>query len=269
VRSPTAESPAELAAPTRPERSDAGLTPGTVFHDLDAPWCPEMVVIPAGRFLMGSPEGEAGSSDDERPQHEVTIAHPFALGRYPVTFGEYDQFCEKTFRPRLGDKGWGRGRRPVIGVSWVDATDYCAWLSMQTGKPYRLPSEAEWEYACRAGTTTAYWWGDRFDATKANAAGKVGRTSEVGSYLANPWGLFDMHGNVWEWCEDLWHDDYNDAPRDGAAWVAGRPSERVRRGGSFEDRPRALRSAVRDPREPDDRGFRGFRVARSLTTLSA
>ena len=178
----------------------------------DALWAPEMVVLPAGSFLMGSPEGEAGRRENEGPQRQVDVAS-FAIGRYPVTFDEYDHFCEAMGNRKAFNIGSGRGRTPVISVSWHDAVDFAAWLSKQTGKTYRLPSEAEWEYACRAGTTTAYWWGDDFDPRMANTAGGgPGRTTEVGSYPANPWGLFDMLGNVWEWAKDDWKDYPDYAP---------------------------------------------------------
>ncbi len=186
----------------------------------DAPFAPEMVVLPAGSFLMGSPEGETGRHKPEGPQREVIVAG-FAIGRYPVTFAEYDHFCEAAGWKMPDDESWGRGRMPVINVSWDDAVAYAVWLSEQTGKRYRLPSEAEWEYACRAGTATAYWWGDDFNAKKANTEeGGPGRTTEVGSYPANPWGLFDTLGNVSEWVEDHWHDTYEGAPPDTQAWLS-------------------------------------------------
>ena len=190
-----------------------------VFRDVDAPWCPELVALPAGEFLMGSPESEEGRFVDEGPRHRVTIGRRFALGRYPVTFEEYDHFCvTQLAKPKDGN--WGRGRRPVINVIWRDAVYYCDWLSRQTDKLYRLPSEAEWEYACRARTTTRYSFGDAITPKDANyAESKIGKTTEVGSYPPNPWGLHDMHGNVWEWVEDVWHDSYNGAPVDGSAWT--------------------------------------------------
>ena len=192
------------------------LDPGTVFRDIDEPWCPEMVVIPPGEFMMGSTEAEK-----ERPQHQVRIVYRLAVGRYPVTFEEYDHFAPPWEEPP-SDEGWGRGRRPVINVSWDDAEAYVEWLGRETGQPYRLLSEAEWEHACRAGTTTRYSWGYEITAENANYGKNVGETSEVGSYPANPFGLYDMQGNVWEWVEDRWHDNYVGAPHDGSAWTEGK-----------------------------------------------
>lgn len=148
-----------------------------VFREVDAPWRPELVALPAGEFLMGSPEKEEGRWDAEGPQHEVTIGRRFGIGRYPVTFDEYDHFCAAIKREKLRDQGWGRGRRPVIGVSWRDALDYCQWLAKETGQPYRLPSEAEWEYACRAGTTTRYSWGNTITPKDANYGESKSRRS--------------------------------------------------------------------------------------------
>ncbi|MBK8174672.1 MAG: SUMF1/EgtB/PvdO family nonheme iron enzyme [Rhodospirillales bacterium] len=254
--------------PERQQPSGAHLPDLAIFGD--APWCPELVMLPAGEFLMGSPAGEEGRYDSEGPQHRVRIDAGFALGRYPVTFEEYDHFCAMTKRERLGDEGWGRGRRPVINVSWWDAVAYCEWLSRETGQPYRLPSEAEWEYGCRAGTTTRYSWGDAITPKQANYdQSKHGKTTEVGGYPANPWGLYDMHGNVWEWVGDVWHGTYQGAPTDGSAWTDNEgiysSRDRVDRGGSWDSISWFLRSAFRSGIFPGDRvDYLGFRVARTL-----
>nr|MBX2855922.1 formylglycine-generating enzyme family protein [Paracoccaceae bacterium] len=201
---------------------------GTAFRDPLASGGdgPEMLIIPAGSFTMGSPLDEPGRYDWEGPQHQVRIARPFALGKYAVTFDDYDRYAAAAGVDKPEDEGWGRGRRPVINVTHMDADGYCRWLSEQTGAPYRLPSEAEWEYACRAGTTTPYWWGRQITLDQANYSpagrGKDGRgkTEPVEAFEPNPWGLHQMHGNVWEWCADHWHDSYRGAPTDGSAWGA-------------------------------------------------
>ena len=230
-------------------------------------WAPEMVVIPAGTFLMGSPEDEEGRYEIEGPQHKVTIGRSFELGRYAVTFDEYDYFCDRTGRKKPGDWDWGRDRRPVINVSWNHATAYTKWLSEETGETYHLPSEAEWEYACRAGTTSRYSWGDVIDPDKTNyRESGYGKTVEVGHYPANLLGLQEMHGNVLEWCEDVWHETYEGSPTDGSVWLEGGDQDRrVLRGGSWCLNSRSLRSAYRY------RSFAnnwyddvGFRVARTI-----
>ena len=233
---------------------------------------PLMVVIPAGRFLMGSPPEEPERSDDEGPQHEVRIAEPFAMGVYALTFEEYDRYCEATKREKPGDLGWGRANRPVIDVSWNDAQAYCVWLSEQAGRAYRLPSEAQWEYACRAGTTTPFHFGARIGTDQANFDGNYTyngsakgeyreQTVPVGSFPPNAFGLYDMHGNVWEWCEDAWHGNYKGAPTDGSAWEAKGDVSRVLRGGSGGYYPRFCRAAFRYDYAPDYRGrLIGFRV---------
>jgi formylglycine-generating enzyme required for sulfatase activity len=231
-----------------------------VFRDLGEPWCPEMVALPKGSFLMGSPKGVG--YDNERPQHYVSIGYRLAVGRYPVTFEEYDRFGAATRVPPPTDEGWGRGRRPVINVSWEDAQAYARWLGEVTGQPYRLLSEAEWEYAARAGTT-------QYDiiSEPTNSGEDVGRTTEVGSYPSNAWGLNDMHGNVWEWVEDCWNASYQGAPADGSVWATGDCCRRVLRGFSWIDiLAENLRSAVRLRNNPEVRTkVIGFRVARTLT----
>ncbi len=210
----------------------------------------EMVAIPGGEFMMGSPEGEG--LDNERPQHNVTV-QPFALGKYPITQAQYQQVMRKNPSSFKG------GDRPVECVSWGDAEEFCQRLSKQTGKEYRLPSEAEWEYACRARTTTAYYFGDTITKELANYEGS--ETTAVGQFSPNAFGLYDMHGNVWEWCEDNWHDNYEGAPNDGRAWVSGKGSIKVFRGGSWRLPPYDSCSVCRGSYRRDDRNYNvGFRV---------
>lgn len=231
---------------------------------------PELVVVPAGRFLMGSPETERGRSNAEGPQHEVCIARPFAVGRYPVTFAEWDAFVATgatCYKP--ADQDWGRGRQPVVNLSWDDAQSYVAWLREQTGQPYRLLSEAEWEYAARAGSQARYPWGNEPGVGQANFRDSgspwSGRqTSPVGSFEANAFGLHDMIGNVWEWVQDNWHDTYEGAPDDGSARQARR-GLRVLRGGSWDLDSAYCRAACRDGSVPEDRLINlGFRVCCGL-----
>lgn len=242
--------------------------PGQTFHDTlkTGGKGPLMVTIPAGRFLMGSPEKEPERRDSEGPQHEVQIARPFALGVYPVTFDDYDLFCQNSGLGKPNDRDWGRGNRPVINVSWNDAQAYVQWLSQQTGQQYRLPSEAEWEYACRAGTQTPYYFGSELTQGHANFSRIVGKTTPVGHYPPNTFGLYDTHGNVFEWVQDCWHDTYANAPGDGSAWLeadGGDCSSRVVRGGSWGYDPQVLRSAVRDGGSAENAGVGlGFRIAR-------
>ena len=265
--------PSAFAA--KPE-AEAEPKPGEEFQDGDT--CPEMVVLPAGSFTMGSPPGEKERDDDEGPQRSVAIPSAFAVGKFEVTFAEWeacvaDGGCS-AYKP--SDEGWGRGRLPVINVSWNDAKAYAAWLSKKTGKTYRLLSEAEWEYAARAGTTTPFSTGRTITTDQANFNGNFTyngsrkgqyrqKTVSVGSFPANAFGLHDMHGNVWEWVEDCYHDSYNGAPSDGSAWIARNCSRRVLRGGSWSGSPWFLRSAFRGW---DFTIFRlsnnGLRVARTL-----
>jgi formylglycine-generating enzyme required for sulfatase activity len=262
-------------APLSPERERA-LKPKDSFRECAG--CPEMVVMSAGRFTMGSRETEEGRSGDESPQHAVTFARPFAVGRFAVTFEEWDA-CVADGGCAISkplDQGWGRGRRPVIDVTWDDAKAYVSWLSNKTGKPYRLLSEAEREYVTRAGTTTPFWWGSSISSDQANydgtftyGGGAKGenrrRTVPVDSFQPNPWDLFQVHGNVREWLEDCYHDSYRGAPSDGTAWISGDCSRRAIRGGSWLFEPRRLRSASRDRNAPDRRfSGLGFRVARAL-----
>jgi len=270
-----------LAASSQAFAAEHASKPGRVFRDCAQ--CPEMVVIPGGSFLMGSPPVELGHRMDEGPQHRVTVQR-FAMGRYEVTFAEWDA-CKaaRWCRRQPKDLGWGRGRRPVINVSWGDAGQYTGWLNSEIGKArYRLPSEAEWEYAARAGTRTAYYWGARASHQYANYGSSdtesrggprgdiSGRdrwlnTSPVGSFPSNRFGLYDVLGNVWEWLEDCWHESYA-APSDGRAWTTLVDCRRrVLRGGSWRSGPLDLRSAIRSAAYfEESRNLFGFRVARTL-----
>lgn len=258
---------------------------------------PEMAVIPAGRFMMGSPDDEPGRYSDEGPQHEVAIAAPFALGRFAITRGEFSRFVAASGHDMSGGmRRWTGGewkndasrswrdpgfeqddRHPVVGVSWEDALAFCAWLSAEASETYRLPSEAEWECACRAGTTTPFWWGKTISPAQANYDGTIlydgggekgvwrQRTEPVDAFKPNAWGLHQTHGNVWEWCQDCWNATYDDAPDDGSAWMGGACSLAVLRGGSWDDAPRHARSALRLRFRRDLRGSSvGFRVALML-----
>ena len=269
---------------------EQALKPQDSFKE--CPHCPEMVVVPAGTFTMGSPTSEIGQNEHEKPLHRVTIARSFAVGKYEVTFAEWDACvsaggCKHNPEEGWGrpsDGGWGRGRQPVINVSWNDITaEYLPWLSRTTGKTYRLLSEAEWEYAARAGTTTPFSTGRTITLQQANfdghepygesstlwASGRKdlarGKTVEVGSFKPNAFGLYDMHGNVMEWVQDCLNSNYNGAPADGSAWTTGECDKRIPRGGSWQLDPKRLRSAQRLYLPPSFRSNNnGFRVARSL-----
>ncbi len=292
-----------------PVAATPSQVPGTVTRD--CPDCPEMVVIPPGRFTMGSPSNEEGRYDDEGPQHLVNINYPFYIGEYPITKTEFARFVSMTgYTPEEkcyihqtdGDlnetSGYGwkdpgftqSGREPVVCVNWNDVQAYIRWLSSITGKSYRLPTEAEWEYVARAGTTTRFYWGDdsgwntqmcryanAFDqaayrqhpgwkATELNCDDGYAHTSPVGSFPPNAFGIYDMAGNVWQWMEDCWNENYQGAPTNGAAWTTGSCEKRVIRGGSWDFNPRDLRSANRGWFTADDRiVFIGFRVTRTVT----
>ena len=247
---------------------------GEVFKDCEH--CPEMVVVPSGSFMMGSPPSEEGRRNSEGPRHRVTIGSPFAVGVYEVTFAEWDACVRDEgcggYSPN--DGGWGRESRPVIYVSWDDAQSYVRWLSRETGEAYRLLNESEWEYAARAGTETRYWWGDDIGQNRANCHGcgsrwddnrKTARTAPVGSFAANAFGLHDVHGNVLEWVQDCWWGSYDDALDDGSTWERGDCSRRNRRGGSWLNGPEDLRAALRSWLVTGDRYEHvGFRVARTF-----
>jgi formylglycine-generating enzyme required for sulfatase activity len=260
--------------PSASPKDVEALKPGGVIRDTlpDGSPGPEMVSIPRGEFRMGDIQGSGDAG--EQPVHLVRIPRSFAMGRYEVTFDEYDVFARLTGRAPPADQGWGRGRRPVINVSWKDAVAYAEWLSQQTGKRYRLPTEVEWEYAARAGTETTYWWGNDVGENRANCNGCGSRwdgkqTAPVGSFSSNSWGLHDTAGNVYEWVQDCWHKDYEGAPEDGSkTWGkegGGDCNRRVIRGGSWSYEPWYVRSAYRSKDVPDLRyGNLGFRLAQDL-----
>jgi formylglycine-generating enzyme required for sulfatase activity len=282
--------PPEPNSPLTAERERA-LKPGQSFRECEN--CPEMVVLPAGSFTMGSPEGEQGRYDDEGPQHAVTIGKPFAAGRLHVTRDQFEAFVRES-RSRstnFRDPGFAQdGKHPAVRVTWDEAKAYADWLANKTGKPYRLLSEAEWEYAARGQTSPGayprFWFGtdDNAFCRNGNGADQKARdsiegardwstvpcndgyayTSPAGHYTPNAFGLFDMAGNAWQWTADCWHGDYAGAPADGTAWTAGDCSlGHVIRGGSWLDRLRDLRAAARD-RATVERDHLGFRLARTL-----
>jgi formylglycine-generating enzyme required for sulfatase activity len=251
-----------------------GLRAGAVFRDRmkNGTESPEMVVVPSGKFRMGDIQGIG--LKDEQPVHEVHIRRPFAVSRYEITFDQYDEFAKVTGGQLPDDEGFGRGRRPVIRVSWNEAVEYAAWLSKQTGKRYRLPTEAEWEYVARAGTETAYWWGNEMKSGLANCISCGTRpedrqTTPVGTFKPNPFGLYDTAGNVREWVQDCWHDNYQEAPSDGSAWETehnGNCNGRVNRGGAFRSvNKRNVRSSSREMYRAGARPYWvGFRLVREI-----
>ncbi len=255
------------------------IKPGSGESFKDCADCPELVVVPSGGFRMGSLASEPEHETQEDPQHRVAIAKPFAVGRFAVTFAEWDACVDAAGCAHIpDDQGWGRGDRPVINVSWDDAKVYVAWLSKKTGKGYRLLTEAEREYAARAGSTSAFWWGSSITPDQANYNGSTEpykgggskgeyrqKTLPVKSFKPNLWGLYQVHGNVWEWTEDCWHASYAGAPSDGSAWTTGNCSARVLRGGSWDSIPQFLRAAFRIFLSPVYRDNNiGMRVARTL-----
>ena len=229
---------------------ERALNPKDQFKECDD--CPQMIVVPAGEFTMGSPEDEEGHTDDESPQHTVRFLAPFAVGRLAVTFDEWDACVAdhgcRNYRPL--DRGWGRGRQPVIAIWWDDAFAYVKWLSQKTGKNYRMLSEAEREYVTRAGTTTPFWWGSSISSNQANYASSRGeevqrKTFPVASFEPNRWGLYQVHGNVSEWIGDCWHYGYEGAPSDGSAWTGADCEHPMLRGGGWNSARWELRSASR------------------------
>jgi formylglycine-generating enzyme required for sulfatase activity len=271
--------PSPGAALTKKPVGERTSKPGKSKSFRDCPECPEMIVIPAGSFMMGAPENEFGHQSYESPQHPVTITRPFAAGKFALTFTEWEACVNDggcgSYTPN--DRGWGRNNRPVINVSWNDAKAYAAWLSRKTGQNYRLLSEAEWEYAARAGSQTPFWWGSTITPNQANYDGTADiykggekgeyrqQTMPANSFQPNPWGLYQVHGNVWQWVEDCWHDNYEGAPTDGSGWISENCNQRVLRGGSWGAAPVSLRAANRTIYFPTFRdAYTGFRVARTI-----
>ena len=254
------ETKPEVAKPAAPE--PAAAAPQSVTRD--CPQCPEMVLVLAGVFEMGSTE----LFDFEAPVHQVSIRKAFYIGQREVTYEEWDAcIAEGGCKQRPDDRGLGRARRPVTDIDWDDAKGYTAWLSQRTGHAYRLPTESEWEYVARAGTTTSYPWGRTVEKDRANCIGctsdPVKRAIDTGSFQPNAFGIYDMAGNAAEWVEDCWNDNYRGAPTDGSAWTKPLCRERVLRGGSFNNDPRYLRSAARFKYDHDVRFYtNGFRVVR-------
>ena len=228
-----------------------------------------MVVIPAGGFTMGSPENEKDRGPDEGPQHEVTFKAPLAVAMHDVTFDQYDAcVAAGGCKVAAADAGWGRGRRPVINVNWSDAQEYVKWLSAMMGHTYRLLTEAEWEYSARAGSEARWSFGDD-EAKLGDYAWFTGnsdnKTHPIGEKKPNAFGLRDMHGNVWQWLQDCYIDNYDKAPADGRAVTAAERCNHVLRGGSWNLNPRYLRAAWRLRYNSEFRFFNvGFRVARTL-----
>ncbi len=276
----------ELLMPAVGARA-ADAAPGSAIKD--CPVCPELIVVPAGEFTMGSDKEESGHPD-EKPQHAVRIPKAFAAGKFEVTFDQWDACAAEGRCAKVSDDGLGRADRPVINVTWPDAKIYVAWLSEKSGKAYRLLSEAEWEYAARAGTKTAWFWGPAEDSYGSREACKFANTHDesgkkahpnyvwsnhlcddgfpetapVGRYQSNAFGLHDMIGNVREWVEDC-HGEYKDAPSDGSARAASVCEKRIVRGGAWIDGASTTRSAYRHPLPETHKNYQvGLRVARDL-----
>jgi formylglycine-generating enzyme required for sulfatase activity len=258
------------------EAEERSIRAGDFFWECGG--CPAMVVVPAGSFTMGSRESEPERFSTEGPQRKVTFVQPLIVGRFATSFEEWgacanDGGCNGDLP---SDHGWGRRTQPVINVSWNDGQAYVAWLSRKTGKTYRLLSEAEREYVTRAGTTTPFWWGETISPAQANYNGTLPynngprgeyrqRTVPVGSFASNPWGLYQVHGNVWEWTADCWNDSYRGAPTDGSPWLSGDCTRRMVRGGSWEFNPGLLRAAARFRYISSSQSYQvGFRVARTF-----
>ena len=248
-----------------PANAGQAQEPGDTFRDCVA--CPEMVVLPAGAFVMGTD----GRHEYERPAHRVTLDRAFAMGKFELTFEEWGACFDDGGCGRMpDDHKWGRGRRPVINITWNDTKTYVEWLGAKTGKTYRLPTEAEWEYAAHAGTTSEFSWGDEVGKNLANCRDCGSKWSQkesapVGSFAPNPFGLHDMHGNIWEWVEDCWTPSHQGAPADGRARLDGDCRNRVMRGGSWYYFSKNARSTWRFKNDARVKSYGiGMRVVREL-----
>ncbi len=266
----TADASNQSSKDRPPTNETETYKPGRVFRDCHE--CPELVVVPAGIFIMGL----NGRKKTEKPAHRVNITKPFAMGRYETKFSEWqacvdDAGCQRS----PDDHKWGRKGRPVINVTYYDAMEYLSWISKKTGHTYRLPTEAEWEYANRAGTTTEWWWGDKVGKNKANCKDCKSKWSDggtlahgsapVGSFPPNPFGLHDTTANVFEWVQDCWNKTHKGAPQDGSARMQGNCRYRVIRGGSFYYYSKVGKSAYRAKNPPNVKSYwLGFRVLREI-----
>lgn len=262
-----AASPANSTAAAQKSAPAAGLSAAanpSGNEIRDCPNCPILIPLPAGSFVMGN------NSDDpsEKPAHSVSLPHAFAIGKYAVTVAQWNACVDAGACQRLSSEANGAGNMPARDVSWDDAQQYAKWLAKVTGKPYRLPSEAEWEYADRAGTTTRYWWGDQMRKGNANCKDcgdpwHPDAPVSVGSFAANPFGLYDMNGGVWEWVSDCWHNNYKSAPSDGRSWDESNCQARVIRGGSWRTGANYMLTSTRFKYDTSVRySENGFRVAR-------
>jgi formylglycine-generating enzyme required for sulfatase activity len=258
--------PSRPADRIRPAPAPAAGPAGSVATLKDCDVCPLMVALSPRPFTMGSND----SDPSERPAHKVALHAPFAIGKYEVTVGQWNQCVRASVCPAMPSLGNVPDNLPMRDVSWDEAQLYLKWLSTVSGKPYRLPTEAEWEYAARGGTTTRYWWGNEMKGGNSSCQGcgepwSAERPPPAGSFPANPYGLNDMNGSVWEWVQDCWHSTYKGAPDDGSAWVDGSCQARVIRGGSWRENGTYMLSTTRFKYDASVRQSQnGFRVARSL-----
>lgn len=262
---PAAKAP-EKPAPAAPPRAPLPKAAAGLSEVKDCPACPALVALSPGSFSMGSNAGDPS----EKPAHPVTLKAPFAIGKYEVTVEEWNACAEAGACPRVATDANAPRTAPVRDISWDDAQAYVQWLAKSSGKSYRLPTEAEWEYAARGGTSSKYWWGEQMRQGTANCkeCGEPWRQeapASVGSFAANPYGLHDMNGSVWEWVADCWHSSYKGAPADGRAWEEPACSTRVIRGGSWREGASYMVSSTRFKYDASVRHSQnGFRVARDM-----